>query len=154
MRKIFFSKIDFVTQRELFKRGIRCAFLGFFPLILAAIFCPVSFLEKWGAVIFALGVSLLAYGMVPYQKMCYLKIHPHCLILERETFCFTDAKKGTFIFSYHEIERISFLQKQGIHILKFYIKKKCHPFTISYFSRDCFEELQAYFNASVDGSED
>ena len=154
MENFFFSKIDRATQKWLFKKGIGCAFLGFMPLIITALFCPIPFLEKWGILIFASGLSLLAYGMIPYQKMCYLKIHPHRLVLEKESFCFVDAKKGSFLFSYHDIEKIRLLKKKRGCFIKLYLKKKPFFFVLPFFSKECFEKLQAHLNSKAKESLD
>jgi hypothetical protein len=116
----FRTSIHTPLKKKTLFRGSFLAGIGIFFLIYGGVFLDVSQLNSWGWIIYAVGIGLIAYGLIPYRKLCALENSPNELVIEDNTLSYFSKKKPVFSLACSDINEFNYIDSQtpyGIAIL-------------------------------------
>ena len=105
-----FSVVKGRVKKRLMVRGLLFASLGGLILLGMGTFAKVELLTFWGIPSFALGIFLVAFGMIPYRKITKLETHPHQILFDREALTFISNKGSNATIPYREITKIRYFE--------------------------------------------
>lgn len=105
-----FSVVKGEVKKRLMIRGLLFATVGGLLLLGMGIFAKLEFLSLWGIPSFALGIFLIAFGIIPYRKITKLEIHPHQILFDREALTFISNKGSNATIPYREITKIRYFE--------------------------------------------
>lgn len=130
-----FSTVKGKVKRHLLFRGFLFSSFGAALLLGMGIFARQELLTSWGLPSFALGIFLIAYGMIPYRTLTKLETHPHQIIFDKEALTFISNKGNNFTILYREIKAIRFFEKKTRYGL-WLERKESPPVFLPYFLHD------------------
>ena len=132
------SSIPSRLKRKTLFRGSFFAGSGVLLLLAVGIYSPLSFLHRWGLWVFLLGMGLIAFGLIPYRRLCFLETHPHELTIEPEMWTVRLTQK-TIRFSPQAICSAEYVEKKKESGIKLELQKPYPPIFLSFFTRTMFE---------------
>ena len=100
-----FSTVKGEVKVYLLKRALFFGLLGGLLLLGMGTFAREEILSVWGLPSFALGIFLIAFGMIPYRKFTKLETHPHQILFDREALTFISNKGNNMTVPYKEITK-------------------------------------------------
>lgn len=117
------TQIDPTLKRKVLFQGASLGATGALWLLITGLFFPVSFLSKWGVVIFFSGIGLIHLGLTPYRKLNRLELAPYHVRISKETFCYKEQGRLLFSIPLHIIQHIRFTQKKRIYGIAIFLKR-------------------------------
>lgn len=118
------SAITSELHKKILFKGSFLSFLGFIPLLYGSLRMDAATLSTWGIPLFFLGISLIMFGMVPYKRVTELQKHPNELhLLDDRTIRYDHMGKKTMTIPLSALERVEYLERDGIYGIKLYLKK-------------------------------
>ena len=87
-------------------RGLLFSVIGGLLLLGMGTFARQEILTIWGLPSFALGIFLIAFGMIPYRNLTKLETHPHQILFDKEALTFISNKGSNVTVPYSEIKKI------------------------------------------------
>lgn len=133
MRTLAYSSIKPTLLRAaLFKASLFGGIGALFFLFAA--FLPLPLIAWMGLPLFCLGLFFIAWGFIPYRKLTYLETNPHEIGYEKGELVVRQGKR-LFTIDLETIERIDYVEKEGIYGLTFILKKPLQDIFLPYFSQ-------------------
>ncbi|MBS4167727.1 hypothetical protein [Parachlamydia sp. AcF125] len=115
------TSIDTAFKKKLLFEGTVIAMNGALVLF-AGLFLPPGQLSKWGEWIFLVGVSLIAWGLLPYRKLTLLEATPNELGLEQDALYFSQRGKPALVIPMGSIDTLSYGVENHRHGLYVFLK--------------------------------
>lgn len=151
MLKMYNSILPSLKRKVLF-RGSILGFLGMLVLLWGGIFLPLKELDIWGVFIFFIGGALIALGLVPYRRLCFLERNPHEIsVHDNETLQFKKKGKLHLVLPLCHIQKASYFHDEDRYGIGIWVN---HPLSntpgetqclfFPYFTKRQFEELQTF----------
>ncbi|MBA3236886.1 MAG: hypothetical protein H0T62_00860 [Parachlamydiaceae bacterium] len=114
------TSINPELKSRILYNGTFFALIGVLVLIGGGIFLPPKTLGSWGLPLFAASFGSMAWGMIPYRRLCMLEKKPNLIcITDEETFQFHSKGKHILSLPTSLIGFITFrkgLQNYGIEL--------------------------------------
>lgn len=127
-------KADILTIRssikpELYKKtlfkGSFLSFLGFLPLLYGSLWMDVSSLSVWGIFLFAIGIGLIMFGMIPFKRITTLQKHPNELHwINDQSISYNHLGKKMLTIPINSIQSLSYFEDSAIYGIKLNFKKQ------------------------------
>ena len=136
--KVIYSSIRPELKRRLLFRGCAWAFPGFILLFFCGIYGSPAFLETWGLLIFVLGIGAVAWGFIPYRRVCRLETKPHRLVIENNSWTISLTKQH-FLLDPAKIQSIQYLEQKNRYGIEILLNEKRLFFP--FFSRSAYASL-------------
>lgn len=117
------SSIHTPLMRLTLWRGTILAGVGVSFWVISAIFFTPEQLQKWGWVIFLLGLALITWGLLPYRRLRNLELNPYSLMIEEGRWLHFSAK-GELLFSLplSDIRRYAYIEKGNDYGIGLWLK--------------------------------
>ncbi|MEM7175707.1 MAG: hypothetical protein AAF443_07265 [Chlamydiota bacterium] len=142
---ILYSSIPVRIKQKALFRGSVFSGLGLLLLLVTGVYGGTLFLQRWGIWIFGIGISLIAVGLIPYRRLCFLETHPHQIIIEPAIWTVTAAQK-TVRFSPKAIQAIHYIEKKRLHGIRIDFYSKNPSIFLPFFSRKVYETYLKSFS--------
>lgn len=142
------TTIDSKYKLMLLKRGSSIAALGLFAMLFASIEIGPKLLSETGIFIFLFGVSVIAYGLLPYRKIMRLELAPHHLFIGDDRIEYVHGKIIECI-KIDEIESLEYYEEFSGYGIKV-TKKNGTKLMMPFFSKRSCERLTNELNHVVD----
>lgn len=130
-----FSVVKGEVKRHLLLRSLFFSSIGGLLLLGMGTFAREEILTVWGLPSFALGIFLIAIGMIPCRNMTKLETHPHQIIFDREALTFISNKGNNAIISYRDITKIRYFEGKTRYGL-WLERKEGSPIFLPFFLED------------------
>lgn len=130
-----FSVVKGEVKRRLLLRGLLFSSVGGLLLLGMGTFAREEILTVWGLPSFALGIFLIALGMIPYRRMTKLETHPHQILFDREALTFISNKGNNATIPYRDITKIRYFEGKTRYGL-WLDRKEASPIFLPFFLED------------------
>lgn len=111
-------------KRWILFRGTILALLGVGIFFYAGIYLPKELLAAFGIPLWLLGISLIAFGLIPYKLICRLENNPYELIITDDNqLHYVRRGKKIFTVPLYEIEKIETIGGSTSYGVGFKLKK-------------------------------
>lgn len=143
MRKTVYSTVYPSLKQKLLFRGTALGILGAGFLLIFSTWSSEVFLSKWGLLIFCIGISSIAIGMIPLRKIQRVENAPHKLSITRQGLIYEKQGKTPLFLQKNDILNTQFLQRgdlYGIEVMTSTLQKFFFP----YFSEISANTLAEY----------
>ncbi|NGX51619.1 MAG: hypothetical protein K1060chlam2_01492 [Chlamydiae bacterium] len=126
-----FSLIRPEVKGRLFRRALLTASPGISLLLCMGIFAPIELVDRWGIAVFAVGIFLIGWGMIPYRRVSRLELKPH-----RIEFSETEIAG----IALKEIESLTYVEGKRYYGIRL-IMKNGKRLNFPYFSKSAYASL-------------
>lgn len=131
-----FSSIKPALMRAYLVRGTFIAMLGLLLLVYGGTFLDVHSLTIWGIPILFVGSGLIAYGLIPYRRLCRFEKNPSELIVDESGFVqFIEGGKLVYSIPLENIEHLDYYEKGNNYGICVTLKDKAEQKVIVHQSR-------------------
>ena len=89
-------------------------------LFVTGVFLPLEQLQVWGPVLFLVGITCIAIGLIPYRRLAALLIKPNKLVVDEELWQFIEGDRKLFSIPSNDVGRVEYVEDPkgyGIAIL-------------------------------------
>lgn len=133
-------------MRHALMRGSLIAALGIALLVYAGAFIPAATLHIWGWLIYAFGIGLITFGLLPYRRLSRLEKKPHEIIVDdKDRLLFLLRGRKTFSVPTQSIDTIEFAPEKYMYGIAINLKR---PIEGKVIVHDSSFNMQRFMDAS------
>lgn len=123
-----YSTISTNLLKHTLFHGFAFALVGTLGLLYAGIFIDLSELQRWGWLLFLLGLGLIAFGMLPYRRLSRLQLSPDELRLtDSDHVDYYSKKRPLLTLPLQSIDKMEFIHKKNQYGIAVWLKPPPHP---------------------------
>lgn len=101
-------------KSHILMRGTIMAVLGAAIMMIAGIALPPETMSNWGAILFFIGLFLIARGLLPYRRLTKLELNPDQLIVSDGTIHFLQGGRSVLRIPRRCIEAIRYVEESKL----------------------------------------
>lgn len=104
-------------------RGTLIAGVGGGLFLGGGLYLTPETLSVWGLPLFVVAMGLMAFGLIPYRRLCRLEVNPYEAVPSDEGITFYAQKKKRFTIPRASIERMAFCEKGRAYGIGVWLKQ-------------------------------
>ena len=151
-RITFHSTVTHAIKKRALFRGTFIAAIGIGAIAFGGVFLSPKQLDVWGLPLILFGILFIAWGLIPYRRLCRLETTPNRIEMSEEALTFFQGKVALTRIPLISIEKLEYVEKPSLYGIKVHLKdplpekvilySKHASLFLPYFSRRTFVQLQ------------
>jgi hypothetical protein len=98
------------------QRGTAIAALGAFLMVITGAFLPLEQLSRWGWILFLIGFSCIAAGLIPYRLLTRLEKKPNEIVIGQDGLIhYFQRGQETFTIPQEMVKEIIYIDRKEIY---------------------------------------
>lgn len=144
---VLYSSVHPSLLKKVLFKGFLLGLIGVLIILFSGTFLPPNILKIWGVWVFILGITLIAWGLIPYRKLSRLAAKPNQILVSKDHLEYYSGGILKMSLLLQTIEKWDFIQQGTMYGIRIEIKSKSNDLEkeeifLPYFSKRSFNELK------------